>query len=814
MAAIAGTVNSELLPGSSGDDDIDFSQGGDDTINAGGGHDTLDAGAAFNAGDEINGGTGNDFLNLDGDYSAGVIFGAKTLVSVKTISLMNGNSYSLTTHDSTVAADDELTVNGDAIGSGSSLIFDGSAETDGSFFILSGAGNDSLTGGAKADYFVIAGGSDTVNGGGGNDTISAGGRFEQTDRIAGGAGVDTLDLDGDYSAQRVLSAATMSGIEILRVSGSQTFNLKSSDGNVASGEQMTVAGQFLNSGGKLIFDGQLETDGSFKFIDGTGDGDQFYGSQNADLFVGLGGDANLFSGLDGDDVFSMGQFLNITDAIYGGDGFDTVELAGAYTLTFGLYNLLGVEKLSLADGYNYDLSTVDGTVQVNTALEIDAQALKLAGTLTFDGSAETSSRFKIYGGSFGDRLTTGGGNDYLNGRDGIDTMAGGAGDDTYVVTAGDVVTEAGGGNDTIQTAQHFSLNGYATIENLILIGSANYNGTGNAASNQITGNAGDNRMGGGNGGVDTLTGGLGNDTYLNPAGDEIVELAGGGVDTIDSDTTASLVSLTNVENITLTGAASANAAGNAAANVLTGNTGNNILNGNGGADTMIGGAGNDIYYVDDSGDVTTELFNEGIDTVSASVSHSLKADIENLNLSGTGDISGNGNTTANVINGNAGDNILRGYEGGDTLNGKDGADILLGGTASDLLNPGTDAAKDIIRFSAAADSTGSQRDIVIGMDLAAEDVFDFSIVPTSIGAQVNSGALNLASINADLAAAVNSSLAANGAVIFDPSSGDLNVAGHVFLVVDGNGDGVYSSSQDYVVELLNSTGTLTLDDFI
>jgi hypothetical protein len=33
-------------------------------------------------------------------------------------------------------------------------------------------------------------------------------------------------------------------------------------------------------------------------------------------------------------------------------------------------------------------------------------------------------------------------------------------------------------------------------------------------------------------------------------------------------------------------------------------------------------------------------------------------------------------------------------------------------------------------------------------------------------------------------------------------------------VVDGNGDGVYTPNQDYVVQLVNFTGTLTLTDFI
>jgi Ca2+-binding RTX toxin-like protein len=49
----------------------------------------------------------------------------------------------------------------------------------------------------------------------------------------------------------------------------------------------------------------------------------------------------------------------------------------------------------------------------------------------------------------------------------------------------------------------------------------------------------------------------------------------------------------NDENLTLTGSASIDGAGNALDNVITGNAGNNVLNGAEGNDTLIGGAGRD-----------------------------------------------------------------------------------------------------------------------------------------------------------------------------------------------------------------------------
>ena len=90
---------------------------------------------------------------------------------------------------------------------------------------------------------------------------------------------------------------------------------------------------------------------------------------------------------------------------------------------------------------------------------------------------------------------------------------------------------------------------------------------------------------------------------------------------------------------------------------------------------MIGGAGNDTYVVDNAGDVVTESRRRGHrhGAVVASATR-CGANVENLTLTGSGDINGTGNALDNVITGNAGNNMLDGGGGNDTLVGGAGTD--------------------------------------------------------------------------------------------------------------------------------------------
>jgi Ca2+-binding RTX toxin-like protein len=304
---------------------------------------------------------------------------------------------------------------------------------------------------------------------------------------------------------------------------------------------------------------------------------------------------------------------------------------------------------------------------VNHTLGANLENLALTGTAAINGTGNALNNILI-----GNTA-----NNVLNGGTGADRMAGGLGNDTYVVdNTADVVAEAANaGTDLVQSSVNHTLG--ANLENLTLTGTAAINGAGNALNNVLTGNAGAN----------TLTGGAGNDTYVVGTGDTTIELAGGGTDTVISNINWTLGA--NLENLTLTGTAAINGAGNALNNVLTGNNAANVLNGGTGADRMAGGLGNDTYVVDNTRDVVAEAANAGRDLVRSSVNHTLGANLENLALTGTAAINGTGNALNNVLTGNAGANTLTGGAGNDNLNGGAGEDQLYGEDGNDLIRGGT-----------------------------------------------------------------------------------------------------------------------------
>ncbi|MBW8816054.1 MAG: right-handed parallel beta-helix repeat-containing protein [Caulobacterales bacterium] len=137
--------------------------------------------------------------------------------------------------------------------------------------------------------------------------------------------------------------------------------------------------------------------------------------------------------------------------------------------------------------------------------------------------APSTTGLDLIGTSGADTLTGGNAGDTLSGGAGADLLTGGAGNDVYIFDGNAKVVEgAGGGHDTVQTTNFYTLSG--NVEDLVLTGAHSTVGQGNALDNVITGNTGNNKLLGVDG-ADTLSGGDGTDTLVGGHGAD--QLTGG-----------------------------------------------------------------------------------------------------------------------------------------------------------------------------------------------------------------------------------------------------------------------------------------------
>jgi len=277
--------------------------------------------------------------------------------------------------------------------------------------------------------------------------------------------------------------------------------------------------------------------------------------------------------------------------------------------------------------------------------------------------------------------------DTMLGTTGGDNMYGGQGDDIYFV---DNIYDApleglAQGTDAVISTISWTLGDH--IENLTLSGAANLNAYGNGLRNILTGNSGNNILDG-RLGADAMFGGAGNDIYIiDNVSDSVIEGANEGADTALSYINYTLTN--NVETLILGGTAAINGTGNGLQNTLYGNAGNNRLDGGSNYDTMVGGAGDDVYIVDHDFDYIVENANEGTDIVMSSVSRLMNDNLENLTLTGAGNINAYANGLNNIVRGNSGNNIVDGGLGADTLYGGGGNDIYYIDNAGDTISEQT-----------------------------------------------------------------------------------------------------------------------------
>ena len=724
---LIGNAVANVIEGRGGDDTLTGGAGGDTFVFRGAGGtlhtmaEGIDTITDFASGDKIYIGASLAALAVTAGTGAAVTGNrvqAQTVAGVTTLYIdtnnVAGTDVQIKLTGSYLASQFTVTNNGDGTSNitvTEDLVLTG---TTGADTLAGAAGNDSLTGLAGTDLLQGNAGQDTLDGGAGVDTLDGG---TGADRMLGGLGNDgyLVDNAGDVVVEQVGEGTDLVTSSVNFVLPANLENL-SLGGTALQGTGNELPNTLTGNASANTLSGLDGNDtlngnaGNDTLNGGLGD-DRLDGQAGADRLVGNAGNDTYLVDIAGDVVVEAAD-----------EGTDIVQATASHVLAANVENL--VLSGAAINGTGNDLTNViTGSALANSLLGLDGNDTLLGG----DGN---------------DTLDGGLGNDRLDGNAGSDRMFGRAGNDFFVVdSASDVVNEAlNEGTDTVAAGVSFAL--VANIENLTLSGTDPINGTGNTLANVITGNIANNVLTGlagldtlfgaggsdtldggagadsldGGTGADQLTGGLGDDIYMvDNLGDTTVELAAEGVDLVISSLNATLAD--NIENLNL-GAAAAVGIGNvldnvingqAANNNLSGLDGNDSLNGFDGNDTLDGGVGNDrldggvgadrmfgrlgddLFIVDNAGDILNEGVDEGTDNVQASVSYALQANIENMTLTGTAGINGTGNSGVNNIFGNAGANVLYGLAGNDSLVGAEGDDTLDGGLGGDRLRGGTGA---------------------------------------------------------------------------------------------------------------------------
>lgn len=545
--------------------------------------------------------------------------------------------------------------------------------------VLSGTeGADTLHGSADADRIEGLGGDDTLFGNAGDDRVNGG---AGDDALHGGEGIDLLNgeigddfLEGDAGDDQLMGGE-----------GNDTL-----DGGLGSDDMIGGAGNdiyFVDDEGDYL--SELEGEGVDTIhtaIDMVLDsnvenvvlqhgGLDVRGNNLDNTFTGSNGDDEIYDISGGADTYAFGRHF----------GHDMIFDNGAIANTIVLHGYTAAEILVTTDQFSLFLQTADGANRITLeswssyhnmrvvfddgTVWDDARLLDLiapASGTPYDDQIYGSDRDDVIDGLGGDDSLRGfGGNDVLNGGDGNDELDGGEGDDKLTGGAGNdlYVLSYGSGRDVILDSAR---NG--DVETIYV----------DDAPEVVTLLRENNDL------VVVIDSPLRIDSmrvtnYFSSGISLLVEFSDSTVwdnEAISANLPRTITGTGGAD--TLNGSENVDILNGLAGNdTLNGYGGNDQLDGGAGADRLNGGAGDDRYYVDNTGDVVTELANAGIDEVRSLVTYTLTANVETLYLVGAGAINGTGNALNNFIVGNAMDNILNGGAGEDEMEGGAGNDTYI-----------------------------------------------------------------------------------------------------------------------------------------
>jgi Ca2+-binding RTX toxin-like protein len=664
------------------------------TGSANGGSDTL---VSNTGADTLYAGTGNDTFVLNG--TSDVVEGTTSASST----VDAGFSYTLPTNVNALT----LTGTGNLTGTANT----------GSDTLVSNSGVDTLAGGSGADVFVVNNTADVLTNVNATDTVESSVNYTMptglghllltgsatvtasgnavSDVITANAGVDTLTAGS--------GVATLIG-----GAGSDTFVLDSASDVVQ--ESYVGTGSVIQSSASVT----LTTNVNVLVLTGSGSLTAT-GNAGNDSMVGNAGSDTLTAG-------------GGTDTLVAGSGLATLT-GGAGNDTFIVNNASDVVQSSS--------TTASDTVQssANFTLPTNVNLLVLTGTSSL--SATTNSGNDVVTGNAGsDTLTGTAGADTLIAGSGVDTLVGGTGNDSFIVNNTSDVVSVGGthGADTVQASTNYTLSGNVTT--LVLTGSANLSGTANSTgADSVVGNAGNDTLTAEGGrdtliagsGLATLVGGSGGTVFVvNSTSDVIQGVSSGVSNELVSSVNATLP--TNVDTLELSGVGNLSGTGNSdASNVLIANSGNDTLVAGSAATTLEGGVGQDTFVVNSTGD-SIEAAASATNTVLSSISYTLPSYITTLELTGSANLTGTGNTLADSIVGNAGHDTLTAGVGNDTLVAGTGLATLVGGVGNDTFV--IDSTSDVIQGQV----SGQYNTLVSSVTVT---------LPTNINALLLSGSGNL-----------------------------------------------------------------------
>jgi Ca2+-binding RTX toxin-like protein len=771
--SISGSAGANIIIGGSGNDTIDGA-GGADTIDAGAGNDTVTFHGTETA---IDGGAGADTL---------IITSAAT-VSAIDFSVATGADQ--TTGDSSLIKNFE---NLDASVMTSGLTVTGSSAAN---VITTGSGNDTIDGG---------GGADVINANAGNDTVSY---YGSESVIDGGTGSNTLVLKAgttvnlgnvDQTTGDATSVANFQNVDATALSSSVSIT------------GSTAANIITTGSGNDTIDGAGGAD-----VIGAGAGDDtvsYYGTE-ASIDGGAGtntlvmraaatvnlasadqtvGDAAGVTNFQNVDASALSSALSITgsagvNVLTGGSGNDTIDgNGGADVISAGGGNdsvtFRGTES-AIDAGTGTDtlvLAASGGTTAVNFAVatNVDQTTGDTVNVTNFENLDATAvgSALSVTGSVFANTITTGSGNDTIDGGGGADVISGGAGNDTVAYYGTETSIDGGAGTNTLalKTAANINLaaadqtvgdstivSNFQSIDASAL--STGVTLTGSSSANVITGGTGNDTIDGG-GGADVISGGLGDDT-ISYHGTEVSIDGGAGNDTLvvsagstitavnfavaggSDQTTGDSVVVTNFENLDASALTTAlTVTGSSGANTLTSGGGNDVIDGGGGGDVINAGAGNDTvsYYG------TEVSIDGGAGTNTLVMRAATTVNLGNVDQT-TGDTTSVGNIqnvdasalTAGVsITGSSAANVLTGGSGNDTIDGAGGADSISAGAGNDTVTyHGTETSidagsgSDTLVLAASGGITAVNFTVAAGADQTAGDtaiVANFENVDASV----------------------------------------------------------------------------------